>query len=220
MDNLITITIPKFAREIKVTNARRAKYYKSGEDIPKKYQTPDYNWLLYKGKLVWCNLITKEPVIKNPNAAGTPKFETINGNDLWSGAKRDDYKDIFKASIQVWFWECIKLLNLEKTNIDESLYPLQIVLNFHTYKENQDLDNLDTWFRKCFLDAIQDVYTFKETPKKLIETRFIRNDNTKIIKSIHSEHHDCRFGEDALIIEINRCYNKVIDYNKEDFIKL
>lgn len=220
MDNLITITIPKFAREIKVTNARRAKYYHESENIPKKYQNSDYNWLLHKGKTVLCNLITKEPVIKNPTTAGTPRFETINGNDLWSGAKRDDYKDIFKASIQVWFWECIKLLNLEKTNLNESLYPLQIELIFYTYKEEQDLDNLDLWYRKCFLDAIQDVYTFKETPRKLIETRFIRNDNTKIVKSIHSDHHDCKFGEDKLVIKINTCNNTVIDYNKEDFIKL
>jgi hypothetical protein len=202
----IKIVIPNFAREIKVSNNRRASYYKEGEKIPKKYQNKFYTFLPYKGKMILFDNKTKCPVIKNPNTAGTPKFTTIAGNDLWNTHRVGNYIEKIKLSLQIYFWDVIKHFKLENLNI-ESYLPMRITFDFYTYKETQDLDNLALFYQKSFADAIQD----KVYPE---EKRWIKKDDVKTIKSYVINHHDVESKEkEQLIITITKVENcNVIDY--------
>jgi len=200
------IEIPNFARDICVSKARRAKFYKHGDKIPKKYQTKSYNFIPYRGKMVLVETSTNQPVIKNPTQAGTPSFVTIAGNDVWDTHRRGDYVEKIKLSIQVYFWEIIKHFKLDKEDL-ESLIPIRITFDFYTCKETQDLDNLELLYKKAFIDAIQD----KKYPVE--EKRLIRNDTTKWIKSLYTNHHDVKTKDnEKLVITLTKCDNIVIDY--------
>lgn len=211
----IVIEIPNFAREITLSNKRRASYYKKGEKIPKKYQDADeeggiiypknrYYW--QKGRLYQKSDYT--PVLKNPNSVGTPKTTTIAGNDLWNTHRIGNYTELIKITLQEWLWEVICHYNLQSVDITD-LLPMRVHLDFHTYKEPQDLDNLDLFYRKAFADAIQD-------NKHKNETRWLRNDNTRNIKSFVTDHNDVKNkSEEKLIITITKAPVVFIDYNKE-----
>jgi len=218
---LLKIEIPNFAREVQTSKTRRPKYYKKGENIPKKYQNVSYQYRAFGRDTVLFSIATALPIVKNPNKAGQPKYDTISGNDIWSEHKRGHYKAKFKATIQVYMWEVVKFLGKNDFIINETEYPLQINFDFYTYKEPQDLDNLDLWYRKCFLDAIQDQYNIdKGVKRELKEKRMIRNDNPLVIKQLNSGHHDCLKGQDSLIITISKSANKVIDYSIEEFLTI
>jgi hypothetical protein len=208
---LLRIEIPKFAKEVTVSQARRANYYHLGEKIPKKYDNEDYGYIV-KGKYrILANVKQKPPVlvIKNPNTAGTPRKETISGNDIWNTMRVGNYTEIIKLSVQKYFWDVIKHFELDTLDLHDK-FPLRVHLIFHTYKEPQDVDNLDLIYRKAFLDAIQD------RPEHMvydIGPRLIRKDDAKTVKSLYTDHHDCMPDEEKLIITISLCDNKVIDYN-------
>lgn len=210
----IKIEIPNFARDIQVSNSRRAKYYEEGEKIPKKYQNNSYEFTKVKSsskktRIVLFNKKTNEPVIKNPNTAGTPKFTTIAGNDLWNTHRVGNYIEKIKLSLQVYFWEIIKHFKLENEDLTE-LIPIRIKFDFYTHKETQDLDNLSLFYQKAFADAIQN----KVYPK---EKRWLDNDDLKNIKSYYVNHHDVKSKkEEKLIITISKADGcNVIDYEKE-----
>lgn len=205
---MIVIEIPKFAKEIQISKARRAKFYYQGEKIPKKYQTKFYTFLPYKGKMVLIDNSTKQPVIKNPNAAGKPSYTTIAGNDIWNTHRVGAYTEQIKLSLQNWFWQVIKYYKLDKVDVTE-LLPLHITFDFYTYKEKQDLDNLKLFYEKAFIDAIQD-------SDYANEARWLRNDSTKQIKALHTNHYDVVNREDEkLVITLQKSNNTVVDYEKE-----
>jgi len=204
---MIVIEIPRFAKEIQISKARKAKFYYQGEKIPKKYQNKFYTFLPRKGKMVLIDNSTKQPVIKNPNAAGTPSYTTIAGNDIWNTNRVGVYTEQIKLSLQNWFWEIIKYYKLDKLDVTE-LLPLHITFDFYTYKEKQDLDNLKLFYEKAFIDAIQDS-TYAN------ETRWLRNDSTKQIKALYTNHHDCKNKEEEkLVITITKSNNTVIQYDE------
>jgi hypothetical protein len=153
---------------------------------------------------------TNSPVIKNPNTVGKPREEIIAGNSVWDTARIGNYTEIIKLSVQNYFWQVIKHFNLDKTDVLRGKVPLRVHLHFHTFKEPQDIDNLDLIYRKAFLDTIQDRpdYMIYDVGPRLIES-----DGPKIIKSVYTDHHDCMPDEEKLIITISLCNNNVIDYD-------
>jgi hypothetical protein len=207
---LLKITIPKFARTVTVSQARRANYYHQGEKIPKKYQGDDFAWRIHRKKMVLFNVKTNSPVVKNPNTAGTPRDEVIAGNSVWDTTRIGNYTELIKLSVQKYFWDVITHFGLDKTDLRGKV-PLRIHLEFYTYKEAQDVDNLDLIYRKAFIDAIQD------RPEHMVYDvgpRLIANDNAKTIKSIYTDHHDCMPDEEKLVITISLCDNTVINYDE------
>lgn len=201
----ITISIPNFAREITLSNKRRASYYKKGDKLPKKYSTFTHTFDK-KERLI--NVVTGELVIKNPDSVGTPKTTTIAGNDLWNTHRIGNYTELIKISLQEWLWQVICHYKLQTVDLTE-LLPMRVKLDFHTYKESQDLDNLDLFYRKAFADAIQD-------NKFNNETRWLRNDNTRHIKSFVTNHHDVsNKSEEMLVITITKAPVRFINYETE-----
>lgn len=75
-NKILIVKIPEFKTKFEISHSRRAKYYKPGDKIPKKYQNPEYygfrnNYL--------CELPMVVKVVKNTRVAGTPKYWTLNG---------------------------------------------------------------------------------------------------------------------------------------------
>jgi len=84
-DKVWKIVIPNYEEKVPISKRRRAKYYKKGEKLAKKYLTGIKNGMYFydkKGFLVDQN---KNRVIANPISAGTPKFWTINGQRMYDG---------------------------------------------------------------------------------------------------------------------------------------
>jgi hypothetical protein len=215
MKTLLQITIPKFAKSVTVSKARRANYYHQGEKIPKKYNNNNYAFVLRGKNRILCDIRpdVAVPVIKNPKTAGTPRVENISGNSVWDTMRVGNYMEIIKLSVQNYFWEVIKHFELNKIETLRTNAPLRVHFEFYTHKEEQDIDNLDLIYRKAFLDAITDrpehmVYDVGE--------RLIPTDGPKMIKSIYTDHYDCELDDEKLIITISKCDNTVINY--ENFI--
>jgi len=206
-NRLIQFTIPNFARRVQTSAAQRPKFYKEGDKYPKVKYSEDkgYKFVKFPNKR-YAILVDKNnnPVIKNPNEVGTPKFSDIRGNDLWDTKAIGNRVEMIKLSLQEYLWSVIKFYKIpEQINIREEK-ALRVHLEFYTYKEPEDTDNLDTFYRKAFADAIQD-------NKYLKETRLISND--KVIKSFYTDQYDVEEESmQKLVITVSRCTNKVIDY--------
>lgn len=81
MKLLQTVTIPNFPLRFKISNKQRPKYWKAHhKNRPKKYQ--HFNKKDKKGYLLDNE---GNRVIKNPNAAGTPKYVSLSGNNFTTG---------------------------------------------------------------------------------------------------------------------------------------
>ena len=82
-NNICIIKVPNFNDKIPLTKGRRAKYFKVGQVLPKKYQNiKQFKWS-NKGILV--NKVNNLPVIKNNLSVGKPKYWKVNGQDFYSG---------------------------------------------------------------------------------------------------------------------------------------
>lgn len=227
--NLLQIEIPNFAREVTVSEKQRAKYYELNKwknddgtfKLPKKYMNSNYGWTMIGKKTVLYDNVNQEPVVRNSKTAGTPRKMEIKGNSIWDGTLQEVHLNKFKISIAEYFWNVLShYMNtsmIEEISIKlETHYPLRVVFEFHTYKEEQDIDNLDVFYRKAFLDGVQDKYSYEKGQKKeLVQRRLLRNDDKSVIRSLHTEHYDCLQGEDKLIISIHNCEDKrEVDYDK------
>lgn len=83
-ENLCIIKIPEFKTKFEISHSRRAKYYKFGDNIPKKYNIAEYYHYDENTKILM-DTINKTKVIKNTRVAGTPKYWVLNGQSLYSG---------------------------------------------------------------------------------------------------------------------------------------
>lgn len=208
MESLI-IMIPTIPRQVKVAEAQRPKYYKKGQEIPKKYQTPNFVFRQIPGRksVVLYDITTNQPVIKNHKTVGQPKFYDIRGNDLWDVKAPQAFLEMVKLSLQEYFWQAIKHIytNKQLPNFRESK-SLRIRMYFYSCNEAQDTDNLDLFYRKAFADAIQD-------NKYNNEIRLIPND--KAIKSFYTDVIEVATqAEERLVIEVEEVTNLILDKTK------
>jgi hypothetical protein len=107
-------------------------------------------------------LATGELVVANPNKAGTPKYKTIRGNDLFSnmdehtrGKIMEDIKTTFRGAV------------IASPVITE--YPIGIITELHDTIKNElelsneefggvwDVDNRGVIYNKAFLDLLQEM---------------------------------------------------------------
>jgi hypothetical protein len=155
----ITIRIPNYVTEVKVSNTRRAKYFKPGDTIPLKYQNDSYVW---KAERLF-DTVTKAPVIKNPIAMGKPRYQTIAGNEIYA-RMHERLRMLIVSAIKDNYREHMpKELDLN--------YPVAISMQVHTFPKylNWDVDNL--WiYIKCFQDL-------------LVELKLIPDDDIRYIRT-------------------------------------
>lgn len=206
----ITIVIKGFVKNIQISNKRRAHYYVEGEKIPKKYSTNEYIFKRKNNKMILHKVSDGEPVIKNKNVAGTPKVERLSGNDVWNLNRISDKQAIIKARLTNYFWEVLKEIGMAYTTKIQ-LFPVDVIFEFNIYNDNLDSDNLDLWYRKCFLDAIKDNY---DKEGNLLEIRWMPDDSKKYVRNLHTIVNDVRYEEEEnLKITIKPTTAHIVDYS-------
>lgn len=105
-DLIHEVEIPNYPDKIKLSEKRRATYhdYRKKSKLPKKYQTEQYEW---RGKFLYDKEINQR-VVKNSLSVGTPKWWTVNFQDIWVGMhylvrsyRMNKLKNIFRRYIEV-----------------------------------------------------------------------------------------------------------------------
>ena len=155
----ITIEIPKYIRKVKLSNARKRKYYEKGKKAPvaKKYaDTSKYGWKKYGSKQFLIDLETDERVVANPRAAGTPKYMVVNGQKIYNAEASPHVRSKVMGDIKKSFAPFIDSLD----PIDLDCFPVNIHLEIHdviTEEPNNqlwDVDNRSMPYIKAFQDCL------------------------------------------------------------------
>jgi len=154
------VEIPKYIREIKLSEARIKKYYELGKKHPKSEKFNDKTKYEYKevpgyGKRKFLvDLKTGERVVANPRAAGTPRVLTINGQKIYNGEVSKHIRNKVLSEIKTSFIPYIEKLNEIKN------FPICIEMEIHDVirepnsKSLWDLDNRAWPYIKAFQDCL------------------------------------------------------------------
>jgi hypothetical protein len=158
---MIRIRIPDFPRRVEISKARKAKYFKQTDDLPEKYSKGiphQYTWKK-KGKHIYLyESAVDEFVIKNPKAAGTPRYVQISGNEIYARMHeriRMKIVDTVKSAMKV---NILKVVSTPEEFSKRVMFPVSVRMTIYTPYDyaNWDVDNL--WiYHKCFLDSIRDL---------------------------------------------------------------
>ena len=135
-----------FIDRIQVSKKRRAKYFKKGDKIPKKYQNKEYIW---NNNGILSNIHGIKP-IKNPIAAGTPKFIKISGQDIWRGIPYHTRSAIAKALKKYFYEEFVRYMK----PLDVKDYPIGVEMIFYDVVDGEDLNNQEYFYKKSLGDAL------------------------------------------------------------------
>lgn len=167
----IIIDFPQFPEEIKLSEERRAKLFKKGDDLPKKYLALNelsklangYSWRKKNTGFCLYDDRQKQFVPKNSRAVGTPRYVSIAGNDIMRMFEHtrnkivNTLKDYFLSKIGMSHGVGEDGRNLYGPVYQIPVFPVNISLEVHTFPHymNWDLDNL--WiYNKCFQDAMKE----------------------------------------------------------------
>ena len=153
----IRIEIPNYIRTVKLSEARKKKYYEKGKKEPKakKYlDTSKYEWKTFKGRQFLVDLATNERVVANPRAAGTPSIATINGQKIYNNEIEKHTRNKMLGAIKNSFAPYINKLDV----IEE--FPLKIEMEIHDVIREPssnalwDVDNRAWPYIKAFQDCL------------------------------------------------------------------
>ena len=147
-----TITIPEYILRVKLSDKRMPTYFIEGNNIPKKFKTPQYIFkekkYRHSTKRLLFDTQSKLFIRKNAALANKPRYITIGGNMLYAGMKEHvrmkmimAIKDDFRRYIQA----------LDRIDV----FPIHITAELHTKPNecNWDIDNL--WiYVKVFQDLL------------------------------------------------------------------
>jgi len=143
-------SIKDYPTEIKVSDKRRAVWYKLGDTIPKKYviSTVDKEGFLIDDK--------GNRILKNIKTAGKPKMLTINAQKIYVGIHHSVRSKIVNE-LHGLFNEEFKKQLPAKIELGEN--KIMIGLHFQDVYTNKlpDLDNLANLFVKCGVDCLTTV---------------------------------------------------------------
>ena len=146
-----TAVIADYPTEIKISESARAKHWKMGEKIPKKYE--DRTKFIFDPDGILRNIETHEKVIKNVNTAGKPRMLSINAQKIYVGIHHAVRSKIV-TQLHDMFHKAFKAQLPAK--IDIASNKLLIGLHFHDVYHTRlpDLDNLANLFVKCGIDCL------------------------------------------------------------------
>jgi hypothetical protein len=151
---LSEIIIQDYPSKIKLAEARNPLYYYKGENkkkIPKKYQTSSYGWLPNKTKtrLYWCNLETKEPLLRNPKVAGEPRYFVINFQQLWNQGVHPNMRATISNMLKN-----ILIPHFNKISVITQ-FPIKLEIFLFDYKMPVDVSNKGVIYIKTIEDILQ-----------------------------------------------------------------
>lgn len=137
------IVIPEYLTHVELSKSRRAKYYKRGQKVPKKYA----NFKTYdlKNRLLGAD---GNPIVANAGVVNKPRELKINGQQLYSGNMNPMMRSKVVSTIKQFFDPYTK--QVEPTSV-----PIRIEADLYCplAAKNWDLDN--QWiYHKCFLDSL------------------------------------------------------------------
>jgi len=178
-----SVKVYNFIDRIKLSEKRRAKYYTKKDKIPKKYQNDNFEFNK-KDRLE--NVETGEAVIKNPIAAGTPRFRKITGQYFWSGANPFIRRKI-KNEMSDFFYEFLK--DFKKAEDED--YPIGVRIDLYDEEDGQDLDNFIFLYRKVIHDVL--------TAKNMEHDPIIEDDSKEYIVDIPTRYYKTEEGEDRML---------------------
>lgn len=194
----ITVEIPKYLRQVKLSNSRLKKYYQLGKKAPvaKKYKDRSkYEYQKVLGKMYLVEIATGERVIANPRAAGTPNYMTINGQKLYNGEMHTHTRNKVLKALKDSFAPYIEAIPV----IEE--FPIIIEMEIHDVIREAssnslwDLDNRAWPYVKAFQDGLTGNCDKSGRPRN---KKVIPDDNVLFItqppvpKFIPVEHEDDR----------------------------
>lgn len=182
------VTISDFLTHIKLSEARRAKYFTAidfkNNKIPKKYIKEGVEFDK-NGRAI--NAKTKELIVKNPKTAGTPRYWKINGQDLWSGNLHHSVRAKMNEQLHNHFAKYI----IEQIKIEQNtkLIPLtsdeRLQIHFlfkDKLEQSQDIDNMAIIYVKTFLDTLTQSSNKNQT--NIQKTNLIPDDNLRYINQV------------------------------------
>ncbi len=150
-DEILRIEITNFITHVLLSKKRRARYYKKGKKIPKKYQTNEYG---YNKQEELIHKATKMRVIANPRSVGTPRLKKINGQDIYRGNNNPYIRSKMVSEMKAFFADAIVKSGIDP--IDSKHYPIEMELEMHIPLNAEfDVDNAG-WL---YVKVIQDVLT-------------------------------------------------------------
>lgn len=192
MELLRTITVHSYIRHIKLSDSRNPIYYSIGDKLPKKYQDKkryDFRAWKYskKVKLELIDLKTCARVVKNIKSQGTPKYQIINGQCLYSGVVRQETRNKMMQEMKEYFSPFIN----DTEPIQLTDLPIRIHTEvFHPYLATNgqpwDMDNHFYMYQKAFQDTMQGN---KDKDGNLRCRPIVPEDNTLVISQPPSPLH-------------------------------
>jgi hypothetical protein len=145
-----TCVIKNYPTEIKVSEQRRAQYWYSSDDVPKKYKdTTKYS---YSPEGILLDSLG-ERVVKNSKTAGKPRMMSINAQKIYVGIHHSVRSKIVKELHTLFHNAFEKQL---PAKIDTTGKKIMIGLRFYDVYTSKlpDLDNLANLFVKCGIDCL------------------------------------------------------------------
>lgn len=206
------------------TRKQRTIYYTKNSKRnkpPKEYLDEEdiYTWKKRNGKLTLYDMARQEFVVKQQ----APKFISIGTNQLHSAnidasrGKVSQMKQAFvakvKETLKDFYKQYVKKLEIKK-------FPIGVRFTF--LGNPNDLDNHDIYYRKVFLDSIQETEFIGVGKKGVNPDGSIPNDDIKHIAVLQSQGINSKYN--ALIIElfeiniteIKEAYENYVEANLSD----
>lgn len=186
---LLEVVIPNYIEKIQLSKARRPKYYKKGDKIPKRYSAKlgtEYEFRIFKNKDLLFSITTGELVLANPIACGTPKYMNIKGNSVYSGFGTPHQRNLIVNSIKADFNKFFVNKRITEFPIifEILVYAKHNEQNSSDEKKTQDLDNLVSLYSKCTLDLMTRLKVIPDDNLKYVRGivyDFIPSDERKLI---------------------------------------
>lgn len=146
---------------------------------------------------------------KISKTSGTPKYHKIAGNDLWASLNPHIRAKILKE-LKIWFYN-----NYVRPLSEIKDFPISVSFYFKGPLSDLDIDNLDIFYRKAFLDCLaghvqqipvknKEISTGNITKEWDYETYppKIPDDNVHFIRKVSSEFIES--DEQCLVITIEK----------------
>jgi len=187
-----TCVFKDYPTEIKVSEKRRAQYWKKGENnLPKKVDTSKTDSEGY------CLDSQGERYLKNTKTAGQPRMLSINAQKIYVGIHHSVRSKIVNQLHELFFNEFKKQL---PAKIDTNGKKILIGLHFYdTYTSKlPDLDNLANLFVKCGIDCLTTANNPNQVKQGSVTHKLgiLPDDKLKFIPHIFYEFTDVKGGPD------------------------
>ena len=139
----LTIEIPEYITHVQLSKTRKAKYYRKGQKIPKKYAK--FKKFDLSGRLLGAD---GNPIVANAGVVNKPRELKINGQQLYSGNMNPMMRSKVVNLIKDFF-------DVYTAGLEAVAVPVRIEAELYCplAAKNWDLDN--QWiYHKCFLDSL------------------------------------------------------------------